>query len=107
MKRKQLAKDLARELKISTEKADELLETVVLVMGRRLARGDSICFSNFGTLRPLRRHVRSFDAQARPASAKPDIVQVRFRPADKLLEAVREGDDQVTFQKLPNRLPVG
>lgn len=106
MKRRELALDLSKELNISRSEAEELLKKVVLVMGRNLVNGQSICLSTFGTLRPVRRSRRSYGPQAHPSSAKPDTVQVEFRAADKLLEAIRDGDDKVTFQKRPNRLPV-
>lgn len=105
MNQDQLARALSRELRVTVREADQLVEAFILVVGRTMARHEPICFSNFGTFRPVRKKPRSFGLQAHARAVRPDAVQVRFKAADRLLEAVKAGDDRVTFQKLPNRLP--
>ena len=105
MNQAELAKALSRELRVSVREADRVMEAMIRVMGRTLAQHEPICFSNFGSFRPVRRRPRSFGVQAHARSVRPDTLQVQFKAADKLLEAVEAGDDRVTFQKRPNRLP--
>lgn len=92
MNRSDLAKAVAKEAGMSVQRSEDIVEKLIQVLGRALARGESVCLSNFGTLAPVR-----------PRSARddndPESLRVRFKPSSKLAEAVRAGDDQVVFRK--------
>lgn len=105
MNKAELARVLAAEAGTSVHRAESIVDCLVEIMGRTLASGESITLSNFGTLRPSRRKPRSFGAHEGPRAMRPDRVQVSFRAASRLLEAVEAGDDQVTFRKRPRALP--
>lgn len=105
MNQRELAKALAKDLEISVQAASVIVQAMVKVVGRTLAQRESVCLSNFGTLRPVHRKPRSFGPGEGERPSKPDIVQVQFRAADKLVEAVKRGDHQVNFQKRSNELP--
>lgn len=101
----ELASELSKELGVTVQASKAIVAALVRVMGRTLAVGEPICLSNFGTLKPMRKLPRSFGPQAERSPIGPKAVQVRFRPADRLLEAVERGDHRVTFQKRSRRLP--
>lgn len=105
MNKAEFSRSLAFELGISTGESDLIVEKLVLVMGRALARHESVVLSNFGTLQPVRRSPRSFSPRVSAREVKPDSVKVRFKAADRLLEAVKAGDDRVTFRKRSRELP--
>jgi len=105
MNRAEMARELSKELRCSVQEAEVTIEAVVLVMGRCLARGEALKLSNFASIRPVKRRPRSFGMRSHARPVKPETVQVQFKAADRLLEAIRAGDDRVTFQKRPGALP--
>ncbi|MFJ2477071.1 HU family DNA-binding protein [Streptomyces sp. NPDC087659] len=93
---------VAADLDISQAEAQAAVIAVFDVISRAAASGHNTAITNFGTFishRAKRRRARN--PQTGESVLVPAHQAVRFRPSDRLAEAVRRRNRKATIRKLP------
>ena len=76
-----VAKDLAKELKMSRETVKAVIDLIPLFIAREIGKGKLVIFDNFGSFRPL----------LYTTNGKQNLTyRVKFKPSDTLRKMLRE-----------------
>lgn len=93
MDTKRLTEMLSKELEISKEEVDTLIEGLASVVGECASNLDTVNLSGFGSFEPRKRLER---VAVHPASGKcllvPPKIVLSFRPSTSLKQKIRNGN---------------
>ncbi|MDE5888144.1 MAG: HU family DNA-binding protein [Muribaculaceae bacterium] len=93
MDTKRLTEMLSKELEISKEEVDTLIEGLANVVGECASNLDTVNLSGFGSFEPRKRLER---VAVHPASGKrllvPPKIVLSFRPSTSLKQKIRNGN---------------